>query len=172
MQRLGTAVFLEGPRAQLTAKWSFLFSGWSVSSYFSEQDYKGLLPLFLPLGTSPGILRWEIFFWSLKPLAHTLQQMFCILGFTLSAFPHWRRYSQLLLFAFEVNLQRAFCSVSLPGKWRRHCHGMLCEDEPLSLPFLPFPSTQSAVLPDLSPFQGPAFPHLWMTVRTSSLHCS
>ena len=37
-------------------------------------------------------------------------------------------YFSLLL---KLNLQRAFCSVSLPRKWQRHHRGMLCEDEPL-----------------------------------------
>lgn len=90
-----------------------------------------------------GILRWEIFSWSLKPLALYSSTDVLHFGFYSECFsPHWRRYSQLLLFAFEVNLQRAFCSVSLPRKWQSTIVGCSVKMSPWSLLLLPF-STHS-----------------------------
>lgn len=76
----------------------------------------------------------RFFSWSFKPLVHTLRQMFCT--FWVFLWVLWRWCSQLL-FAFEVNLQRALCSVDL---W--HMAEASCKDEPLPpRRHLPLPST-------------------------------
>lgn len=106
---------------------------------------------FLALRYEPRDFEVRDFFWSLKPLAYTLRQMFCVLGFYSECFfPHWRGNSQLL-FAFEVNLQRAFCSANLPGTWLRQHGGTLCKSEPLLPLQAPAIPLQSEIRLNLSP---------------------